>query len=134
MSSYLTWSSEFFLSCLFLEFFFFQIIIYVLLQGEVSGKAWSINFWAFTLNCHRLITGFYYVTFQYVNPAFERMTGYWRSEVIGHPKSLVMNSEHEKPVSSSIPFDLLPMEQIALLWINYEDLTRWPFVNKKLNK
>lgn len=34
---------------------------------------------------------------EYVNPAFERMTGYWRSEVIGHPKSLVMNSEHEKP-------------------------------------
>lgn len=38
--------------------------------------------------------------FQYVNPAFEKMTGYWRSEVVGHPQTLVMNSEHEKPVST----------------------------------
>lgn len=40
------------------------------------------------------------VALQYVNPAFEKMTGYWRSEVVGHPQTLGMNSEHEKPVSS----------------------------------
>lgn len=40
------------------------------------------------------------VVLQYVNPAFEKMTGYWRSEVVGHPQTLGMNSEHDKPVSS----------------------------------
>ncbi|KAJ7385255.1 High affinity cAMP-specific and IBMX-insensitive 3',5'-cyclic phosphodiesterase 8B [Desmophyllum pertusum] len=35
--------------------------------------------------------------FQYVNPAFEKLTGYWRSEVIGHPLASVLNSEYEKP-------------------------------------
>lgn len=35
---------------------------------------------------------------QYVNRAYEKMTGYRRSEVVGHPQSLI-NSEHEKPVS-----------------------------------
>ncbi|XP_078379643.1 high affinity cAMP-specific and IBMX-insensitive 3',5'-cyclic phosphodiesterase 8A-like isoform X2 [Oculina patagonica] len=39
---------------------------------------------------------------QYVNPAFERLTGYWRSEVVGHPQTLVMNSEHEKSDYESI--------------------------------
>ncbi|XP_068726198.1 high affinity cAMP-specific and IBMX-insensitive 3',5'-cyclic phosphodiesterase 8B-like isoform X1 [Montipora capricornis] len=34
---------------------------------------------------------------EYVNPAFEKMTGYWRSEVVGHRQTLVINSEHEKP-------------------------------------
>lgn len=34
---------------------------------------------------------------EYVNPAFEKMTGYWRSEVVGNPQTLVLNSEHEKP-------------------------------------
>ena len=42
------------------------------------------------------------IALQYVNPAYEKMTGYLRSEVIGHPQTLVMNSEHEKPVSSSV--------------------------------
>ncbi|XP_078379649.1 high affinity cAMP-specific and IBMX-insensitive 3',5'-cyclic phosphodiesterase 8A-like isoform X4 [Oculina patagonica] len=39
---------------------------------------------------------------EYVNPAFERLTGYWRSEVVGHPQTLVMNSEHEKSDYESI--------------------------------
>lgn len=34
---------------------------------------------------------------EYVNPAFEKMTGYWKSEVVGHRQTLVINSEHEKP-------------------------------------
>ncbi|XP_044179866.1 high affinity cAMP-specific and IBMX-insensitive 3',5'-cyclic phosphodiesterase 8A-like isoform X2 [Acropora millepora] len=33
---------------------------------------------------------------EYVNRAYEKMTGYRRSEVVGHPQSLI-NSEHEKP-------------------------------------
>ena len=37
------------------------------------------------------------VHFQYFNPAFEKM-----SEAVGHPQNFMMNSEHEKPVSSKM--------------------------------
>lgn len=60
---------------------------------------------------------------QYVNPAFERLTGYWRSEVVGHPQTLVMNSEHEKPVSSKIKALLSTLQTLILFTILLKTVT-----------